>query len=59
MASAETADQLRKDRLALGSTPGNLEVSRLPSGLRCVRARSMPPHTQEKRDALPSVGRLW
>ena len=27
VASAETADQLRKDRLALGSTPGNLEVS--------------------------------
>ena len=28
VASAEAAEQLRKDRLALGSTPGSLEVSR-------------------------------
>ncbi|CAE7652773.1 unnamed protein product [Symbiodinium pilosum] len=39
VASAEAAEQLRKDRLALGSTPGSLEVWLLMRSLRTLHLR--------------------
>ncbi|CAE7037803.1 unnamed protein product [Symbiodinium natans] len=39
VASAEVADQLRKDRMALGSTPGSLEVWLLLRSLRTLHLR--------------------
>eukprot|EP00439_Symbiodinium_sp_Y106_P064114 s727_g10.t1 len=57
VASAETADQLRKDRLALGSTPGNLEVWLLMRSLRTLHLRELVSEAAAR--ALPAALKLF